>query len=153
MSPRKSKPKTPPEEPNLLADMWGTDGLPLEHPGLEAALPIDLSIQKELREVEGAVFAAKRARQASQMDDSNDYEFVLFVIFQNRDQVTAFLAGTGWERLVEDDEYIDGMALASHLGVTLPVVPFGVEVGLPPLPQLREIALPINPYPAKRSEA
>lgn len=63
-------------------------------------------------------FRERAAQEAQRFQDATDTGFYTCLVFENRAQLDAFLAGVGM--LNQGDLYLDGRELAAKMGITLP---------------------------------
>lgn len=90
--------------------------------------------ESQLPEVAKAFRERKRAEK-DRFTQTVDSEHWFCVCFDSRAQKEAFLLALKWSQAVEADKYLDGVALADKIGVTLPEAvtrplregPFGFE--------------------------
>lgn len=90
--------------------------------------------ESQLGEVERR-FRARHREEAGRFEQTTDSEHWFAVCFDSREQKEAFLRALKWAQAVEADKYLNGVALAAKIGVTLPEAktlglregPFGFE--------------------------
>lgn len=108
-------------------DMDAVDDLDLSEPeesGAEDDRPFAEIAREELKELEeerlkrDAFHRARKAEQATR-DDVGDSDFFACIVFQSKKQRDEFLRKVGWQRLLEERQFIDGLLLARHLGVSI----------------------------------
>lgn len=63
-------------------------------------------------------FRDRAAQEAARFEDATDTGYYSCLVFENRDQLEAFLQGIGM--LGQDDLYLDGRVLAKLMGIDLP---------------------------------
>lgn len=95
---------------------------------LLASLPVDVPAEtgevqskKELSETLKAI-AGRQKIEKERRDAATDGEFWAQLIFDSKIQRDAFFAGLAASHLLED-QWVDGVALASHLQIELPASP------------------------------
>lgn len=64
-------------------------------------------------------FRERAAQEAARFEDATDTGYYSCLVFENRAQLDAFLAGIGM--LNKGDLYIDGREVAAKMGIVLPV--------------------------------
>jgi hypothetical protein len=65
-------------------------------------------------------FRERREKQRLRQQQINDTTYWCSLTFQSRAQRNAFLAALGLDRMLEDDQHLDGVAVAKKLGIELP---------------------------------
>lgn len=85
--------------------------------GVDLPDDIEESPKEELTAVQEG-FRERAAQEAQRFQDATDTGYYSCLVFENRDQLDAFLSGIGM--LNDSDLYLDGREVAKRMGIELP---------------------------------